>query len=88
MNKTLLNRLATIERNQPEETFFALCMRWRDVPESREAIAEKMGVPLVAAEYACTLGLRYGKPEDARFPFEKWTTEEIKHFLQLAGDEE
>lgn len=88
MNKALLHRLATIERNQPEETFFALCMRWRDVPESREAIAEKMGVPLVAAEYACTLGLRYGKPEDARFPFAKWTTEEIKHFLKLAGDEE
>ena len=42
MNKTLLNRLATIERNQPEETFFTLCKRWRDVPESRKAIAEKM----------------------------------------------
>ena len=31
MNKTLLHRLATIERNQPEETFFTLCKRWRDV---------------------------------------------------------
>ena len=42
MKKTLLHRLATIERNQPEETFFTLCKRWRDVPESRKAIAEKM----------------------------------------------
>jgi hypothetical protein len=34
------------------------------------------------------LGLHYGQPEDARFPFAKWTTEEIKYFLKLAGDEE
>ena len=88
MNKALLHRLATIERNQPEETFFTLCKRWRDVSESRKSIAEKMDVPFVAAEYACTLGLQYGKPEDARFPFAKWTTEEIKYFLKLAGDKE
>jgi hypothetical protein len=50
MNMTLLHRLATIERNQPEETFFTLCKRWRDVPESRKAITEKMHVPFAAAE--------------------------------------
>ena len=55
MKKTLLHRLATTERNQPEETFFTLCKRWRDVPESRKAIAEKMDVPFVAAEYACNM---------------------------------
>lgn len=52
MNKTLLHRLATIERNQPEETFFTLCKRWRDVPESRNAngglIQTVKNVPYIA----------------------------------------
>lgn len=80
--KARLDRLEDVLSDQ-ERPFFSYCQDWQRNPEHRPQIAQALGVNEAAAAYMCTVELQHGRPADRRFPFEAWTTAEIRTALNL-----
>ena len=80
--KARLTKLEAALSDQPTP-FYVLCKEWQQEPASRPQIVKALGVPRAAAEYMCIVGLRHGQPKENRFPFEAWTTAELKKAVAL-----
>lgn len=82
----IAQRLKRLEAVQPLEkkSFYALCIKWKNCPDSRPEIAAAAGLSMAAADLLFQTGLKYG-PEAGKkaAPFQCWETAEIRAVLVL-----
>ena len=85
MRREIAKRLNVIESHlqSRERTFYHLCEEWHTEPERRPQLALEAGLTETAADFVFTTGLKYGEPQDARFPFASWSMDELHEFIRL-----
>ncbi len=80
----IAQRLKRLEAMQPPEqkSFYDLCIKWKNCPDSRPELAEAAGMSIAAADLLFQTGLKYG-PEAGKNtdPFRHWKTAEIRAVL-------